>query len=46
MSQKTAEGSYGGKIIITGIGQLDEDADQDEFMLNLLNEQVMSRHEL
>lgn len=31
-----AKSPFSGKIIVTGIGKVDE----DEFMLNLLNEQV------
>jgi len=32
----TGKSPFSGKIIVTGIGKVDE----DEFMLNLLNEQV------
>ena len=40
MAEKNTIEGLGGKILVTGIGKVDE----DEFMLNLLNEQVIHIH--
>lgn len=36
LSASGSDQNYGGKIVVSGIGEREE----DEFMLNLLNEQV------
>ena len=38
MAPRMAAESLGGKVIVTGIGRIED----DEFMLNLLNEQVQN----